>query len=196
MVSADGQDLADLPPPWQAWLAQSVCPRARTARIFHASLRTMEPDCVLSVLTRFLAAGPPGRSAFVLVAEADGKDADEAERLSQGLFVRMLHALATLAGEDPALVVAQTELVSRLSGEPPILWFKDETFVTMAMSPHYPPSAAGPDPRYAPELCLVLTWSSDVVAAQGIRPGVGAEILRRRGHLYDADVLYDRGHRR
>lgn len=69
--------------------------------------------------------------------------------------------------------------------EPPILSCGKETFITLTLSPYDQTRT-----RYAPRLCLVVTWAKDVVAAERSAPAIMDDAFRRAGCAYDAKELY------
>lgn len=174
----------------------SICPHARAAArapagVVVAQLAHLDED---EVLLGLMSAFTPATAAAIVVAPTDPRSHAAAQLLAEQLFGRVAlachHLHHPLASIDRADVLQQmrqalahpllhTELV--LFGAP---------MFTLAMGPAYRPA----HPRYAPHLCLVLTWQRDVVQSIQTHPGVATRIREamreRTGSVYDAVTLY------
>lgn len=173
-----------LPADLREVLQDSPCPFVRTAEVFFVP-RGALAGSARATIHAFLQAGAGCRGALIVEAASDGVDHAAARQLAQQLFTTLLQEFAAKAGLPFEKVLRWTAALSREMKEPPILSCGEETFITLALSPHDLTRV-----RYAPRLCLVVTWARDVVEAERSAPGIMAEAFRRAGGRYDAKDLY------
>ena len=177
-------DLGELPADLKAALEGSPCRFARAAATYYVP-RGAPAASARATIHAFLHAGAGHRGALIVEAASDGVDHAAARQLAQQLFATLLQEFAAKAGLHFDEVVRWTAALSREMKEPPILTCGEETFITLALSPHDLTRA-----RHAPRLCLVVTWARDIVEAERSAPGIMAEAFRRAGRAYDAKELY------
>ncbi len=174
-------DLGELPADLKAALDGSPCRFARAAATYYVP-RGAPAASARGTIHAFLHAGAGHRGALIVEAASDGVDHAAARRFAQNLFVTLLQEFTRKAGAQLEEVLRWT---AELSRKTPILSCGDDTFITLALSPHDKTRT-----RYAPRLCLVVTWAKDVVASEGAALGIMAEACKRAGLIYDAKELY------
>lgn len=141
-------DLGELPADLKAALEGSPCRFARAAAVYYVPRGALAAPA-RETIHAFLSAGPGRRGALIVEASSDGADHAEARRLAQNLFVTLLQEFTRKAGAPLEEVLRWTAELSRKMEEPPILSCGEETFITLALSPHDRTRT-----RYAPRLTL------------------------------------------
>ena len=177
-------DVDELPADLKAALEDSPCRFARAAAVYYVPRGALAAPA-RETIHAFLSAGPGRRSALIVETATDGDGHAEALKIAQRVFVTLLEEFTVKAGDRLDEVVRWTAALSRAMREPPILACGEQTFITLALSPPDQTRA-----RYAPRLCLVVTWNNDVLAAERSASAIMVEAYRRAGGIYNAKELY------
>ncbi len=174
----------------------SICPFAQAAvrapaGVVAVELEQLDDD---EVLVSQLSAFTSATAAAIVLAPSDPASHAEARTLAGQLFGRL--ALACHQLNHPSATISRAKVLHDIQcaqADPvrhPLLDLHGSPLFTVAMGPAYPPA----HPRYAPHLCVVMTWQFDVVRATLTHPKVVARIREamreRTGTVYDAVSLY------
>ena len=133
------------------------------------------------------------RAVLVTSIPVDGATHREAVKLVSDTFHGLYYKMAKLELGSDELAKQRLSQSYRFAKEVdgyPVFIFRDDTMNTIALSPHHEPL----HPRWGPFLCLVSTWTRDVVIAQERHKravdNIRIKTLTRAGRLYEFDCVY------
>lgn len=173
----------------------SVCPFAKAAAdrdaIVYAENDPQFKDRLISFLT------DPMKQVFIVYSPKTPSTHKKAKDRVYNLFKRTLTELIRIqaggAPEEEITEYVHTQMAmfdDPRSSQRPMLGYDNKPMYAIGMGPNY----ATNHPRYAPVLCLVVTWLDDIQTAARRFPSIlekiRAKMIDAVGSLYDADELY------
>lgn len=171
----------------------SICPFAKIAAdneaIVYAQSSAQFKDQLISFLT------DPSMQAFVVVADKKPTTHQKAKDRVYNMFKRTLTELLSLQGAHLEEIVPYVKSQMAMFDDPnspqrPMLGYDNKPMYAIGMGPNYAPG----HPRYAPVLCLIVTWMDQVQEAAQQYPAsvtkIRAAMKAQTGAIYDADELY------